>query len=102
MPNVSAQIHPGQPAKPLVSSHKAVNDLEPDKSQVLMGHDNDFCSIVDDDGYDAGVWLRGFDGPGALRARTYVGMTRARVALTVVGFGHIIHLINLACKEQEV
>lgn len=25
-----------------------------------------------------------------------------RGALTVVGFGHIIHLINLACKEQEV
>jgi hypothetical protein len=45
----------------------------------------DELRLVDDDGLDAGVWLRSLSGPDALTARAYVGCTRARTFLTVIG-----------------
>ena len=44
----------------------------------------DVMTLVDDDGFDAGVWLKSLTGPDADGTRAYVGSTRARTYLTIV------------------
>jgi superfamily I DNA/RNA helicase len=45
----------------------------------------DILQLSDDDGFDTGVWLKTLSGPDAITARAYVGITRARTWLTIIG-----------------
>ncbi len=55
-----------------------------DANATVLGDDY-HGELSDDDGFDAGVWLRSLSGDGAVAARAYVGVTRAKTALTVIG-----------------
>jgi len=68
----------------LLLAPSMLNELDLEDVAGIDGF-GDKLVLVDDDGFDVGVWLKSLSGSDARTARAYVGSTRARTVLTVIG-----------------
>lgn len=69
----------------------------------VIGHDTvgGWVRVSDDEGFDAGLWLRALTGSDAARARAYVGLTRARASVSVVGRASALTIFTGGAETLE-
>ena len=77
----------------LLLDASTLNELDLEEIAGVDGF-GDKLVLLDDDGFDAGVWLKSLSGSDARTARAYVGCTRARTLLTVIGCDEALALFR--------